>query len=131
MVSIKSTLLISSIVFLTACAAKFDSAEYSRMVDIRQDVLTAQQEHHCRDPQQARVTADRINKNAQWLMLYSAYIPSNSTTVTMLTEFKATTAGLAERYQSQPPSQIFCELKLKNIADQIDIIQRTTARRPR
>jgi hypothetical protein len=51
----------------------------------------------------------------------------------MATELKKTTNDFVKRYRDteKTPSKVFCELRLKNIATQIEIIQRTNARRPR
>jgi hypothetical protein len=132
MVLLKSILL-SSLVFLTACAVKFDPVEHSRMVDVRHRVYQAQTEQHCADPKMARYQAESLDSDATWLLFYTQYIPNNQSAEKMATELKNTTADFAKRYQdtSKPPSKVFCELRLKNIATQIEIIQRTNARRPR
>jgi hypothetical protein len=132
MVLLKSILL-SSLVFLTACAVKFDPVEHSRMVDVRHRVYQAQTEQHCADPKMAKYQAESLDSDATWLLFYSQYIPNNQSVEKMAVELKNTTADFAKRYQdtSKPPSKVFCELRLKNIATQIEIIQRTNARRPR
>jgi hypothetical protein len=132
MALLKSTLL-SSLLFLTACAVKFDPAEHSRMVDVRHRVYQAQTEQHCADPKLAKFQAENLDSDATWLLFYTQYIPNNESAEKMATELKKTTADFAKRYQdtSRAPSKMFCELRLKNIATQIEIIQRTNARRPR
>jgi len=132
MVLLKKLLVVSSIV-LTACAVKFDPVEHSRMVDVRHRVNQAQKEQHCADPKLARVQAENLDSDATWLLFYTQYIPNNESAERMAAELKKTTADFAQRYQdtNKPPSKIFCELRLKNIATQIEIIQRTNARRPR
>jgi hypothetical protein len=132
MVLLKSILL-SSLVFLTACAVKFDPVEHSRMVDVRHRVYQAQTEQHCADHKLTKYQAEAIDSDATWLLFYTQYIPNNESAERMAVELKNTTADFVKRYQdtAKPPSKVFCELRLKNIATQIEIIQRTNARRPR
>jgi hypothetical protein len=132
MVLLKKLLVVSSVV-LTACAVKFDPVEHSRMIDIRHRVYQAQTEQHCADPKLAKYQAESLDNDATWLLFYSQYIPNNQSVEKMATELKKTTADFAQRYRNteKPPSKIFCELRLKNIATQIEIIQRTNARRPK
>jgi outer membrane biogenesis lipoprotein LolB len=127
------SILLSSLILLTACAVKFDPVEHSRMVDVRHRVHQAQAEQHCADPKMARYQAETLDSDATWLLFYTQYIPNNESAEKMATELKNTTADFAKRYQdtTRPPSKVFCELRLKNIATQIEIIQRTNARRPR
>ena len=127
------SILLSSLIFLTACAVKFDPVEHSRMVDVRHRVYQALNEQHCADPKMARYQADSLDSDATWLLFYTQYIPNNESAERMAVELKNTTADFAKRYQdaTKPPSKVFCELRLKNIATQIEIIQRTNARRPR
>jgi hypothetical protein len=132
MVLLKKLLIVSSVA-LTACAVKFDPVEHSRMVDVRHRVYQALNEQHCADPKMARYQAETLDSDATWLLFYTQYIPNNESAERMATELKNTTSDFAKRYQdtSKPPSKVFCELRLKNIATQIEIIQRTNARRPR
>ena len=132
MVSLKKLLIVSSLA-LSGCAVKFDPVEHSRMVDVRHRVYQAQTEQHCTDPKMARYQAESLDSDATWLLFYTQYIPNNESAERMATELKNTTADFAKRYQdtTKPPSKVFCELRLKNIATQIEIIQRTNARRPR
>jgi len=132
MALLKKLLVVSSIA-LTACAVKFDPVEHSRMVDVRHSVYVAQTEQHCADPKLARYSAENIDSDATWLLFYTQYIPNNDSAEKMAVELKNTTADFAKRYRDtdRAPSKVFCELRLKNIATQIEIIQRTNARRPR
>jgi hypothetical protein len=127
------SILLSSLVFLTACAVKFDPVEHSRMIDVRYRVHQAQTEQHCAEPKVARYTAENLDSDATWLLFYTQYIPNNQSAEKMAVELKNTTADFAKRYRDteKSPSKVFCELRLKNIATQIEIIQRTNARRPR
>ena len=132
MVLLKKLLIVSSIT-LTACAVKFDPVEHSRMIDVRHRVYQAQTEQHCIDPKIARYTAENLDSDATWLLFYTQYIPNNNSAEKMAVELKNTTTDFAKRYRDteKTPSKVFCELRLKNIATQIEIIQRTNARRPR
>ncbi len=129
---LKRLLVVSSIA-LTACAVKFDPVEHSRMVDVRHRVYQAQTEQHCSDHKMAKYQAESLDSDAEWLVLYTQYIPNNQSAEKMAAELKKTTADFAKRYRDteKTPSKVFCELRLKNIATQIEIIQRTNARRPR
>jgi hypothetical protein len=127
------SILLSSLILLTACAVKFDPVEHSRMVDVRHRVYQALNEQHCSDPKLARYQAENLDSDATWLLFYTQYIPNNDSAEKMAVELKNTTADFAKRYRNteKTPSKVFCELRLKNIATQIEIIQRTNARRPR
>jgi hypothetical protein len=127
------SILLSSLILLTACAVKFDPVEHSRMVDVRHRVYQALNEQHCADPKMAKYQAESLDSDATWLLFYTQYIPNNNSAEKMAVELKNTTADFAKRYRdtAKPPSKVFCELRLKNIATQIEIIQRTNARRPR
>ncbi len=129
---LKKLLIVSSIA-LTACAVKFDPVEHGRMVDVRHTVHQALNEQHCSDPKLARYSAENLDSDATWLLFYTQYIPNNESAEKMATELKKTTTDFAKRYRDteKTPSKVFCELRLKNIATQIEIIQRTNARRPR
>lgn len=131
MALLKNILLTSSLVILTACAAKWDNVDYSRIVDIRHTVAVAQREKVCENPRQAQTVADALESDAYWLMLYSDYLPNNAPNQTMSTALYNTAAEFSKRYQGTPPSKVYCELKLKTLTQQIEIIQRTNARRPR
>jgi hypothetical protein len=132
MVLLKKLLIVSSIA-LTACAVKFDPVEHSRMVDVRHRVYQALNEQHCADPKLAKFQAENLDSDATWLLFYTQYIPNNTSAENMATELKKTTTDFVKRYRDteKTPSKVFCELRLKNIATQIEIIQRTNARRPR
>jgi hypothetical protein len=127
------SILLSSLILLTACAVKFDPVEHSRMVDVRHRVYQALNEQHCSDPKLARYQAENLDSDATWLLFYTQYIPNNDSAEKMAVELKNTTADFVKRYRNteKTPSKVFCELRLKNIATQIEIIQRTNARRPR
>ena len=131
MEQLKKLLLLSSIPFVVACAAKWDNADYTRIVDIRHTVTVAQRDRVCDNPKQAQTVADTLERDAHWLMLYSDYLPNNEPNQQMSTALYNTVAEFSKRYQGTPPSKIYCELKLKTVAQQIDTIQRTNAGRPR
>jgi hypothetical protein len=131
MALLKNILLTSSILVLTACAARWDNADYSRIVDIRHTVAVAQREKVCEKAAQAQTVADALERDAHWLMLYSDYLPNNEPNQQMATALYNTAAEFSKRYQGTPPSKVYCELKLKTMAQQIETIQRTNAGRPR
>lgn len=129
MVSSKSILLVS--LLLAGCAVKFDPVEHSKLIDIRHRVDVATRDHHCRQSDLAKATAEQVHRDSIWLLMYSQHIPNNSSLEKMSTELVKTAEEFAGRYRGSPPSTVYCELKLKNIAQQVEIIQRTNARRPR
>lgn len=130
MASSKSILLVS--LLLAGCAVKFDPVEHGRLVDIRHRVDMAIHDHHCRQAEQAKATAEQLYRDAHWLMIYSQHIPNNASLEKMSSELAKTTEEFVQRYRNTtPPSTIYCDLKLKNIHQQVEIIQRTNARRPR
>lgn len=132
MLQLKKLLLLSSVAILTACAAKWDNADYSRIVDIRHTVTVAQKENVCEHPGQAQTVADAIERDAHWLMLYSDYLPNNEPNQKMSIALYNTAAEFSRRYQGTVAvSKVYCELKLKTLAQQIQTIQRTNAGRPR
>ena len=131
MPQLKKLLLLSSIAILSACAAKWDNADYSRIVDIRHTVAVAQRERVCEHPAQARTVADAIERDAHWFMLYSDYLPNNEPGQKMAVGLYNTAAEFSKRYQDTPPSKVYCELKLKTLAAQVEAMQRTHAGRPR
>lgn len=131
MVSLKKLLVISSCILLAACAQKFDPVEHSRVVDVRHRVDQALKHNLCADPVTARQLAEQIDSDVAWLVFYSQHIPKNESMERMAAEVKKTTAEFAQRYQTQQPSRVYCELKLKNISAQITVIQQTNARRAR
>lgn len=132
MASLKKLLLVLSASVLAACAVKFDPVEHARIVNLHQLVQQAQEQNLCRDAVSARQAAQEIKREADYLLLYSRYIPNNDSMQKMAEEMVKSTNEFATRYSSGPvPSRVYCELKIKNLSAQIDIIQRTNARRPR
>lgn len=127
---LKNILLIS-VLLLVACAAPFDNNEYGRMVDMRYTVDTAIEQKTCERPAQMKLVSEKLQSDARWWLIYSRYLPKNDLTVTMAEALGAVTKEMAERYQGQAPSTMYCNLKLKNIRDQLEIVLRTTAGRPR
>lgn len=130
MASSKNILLVS-LLFVAGCAVKFDPVEHSRIVDVRHRVDVAIHDHHCRSAEQAKNTAHALHSDATWLAFYSQHIPNNDSLQKMSQDLVKTTEEFANRYKVTPPSTIYCDLKLKNILTQIEIIQRTNSRRPR
>lgn len=131
MAQLKNTLLITSILLLAACAAPFDNNEYSRMVEMRYTVDTAIEQKTCEQPTQMKLVSEKLQADARWWLIYSRYLPKNDLTVTMADALGAVTKEMAVRYQGPAPSTMYCNLKLKNIRDQLEIVLKTTAGRPR
>lgn len=133
MALLKNALLASCLIALVGCAAKWDNADYSRVVDMRHTVAVAQREKSCEKVGHARTVADAIERDAHWLMLYSDYLPNNEPGQQMALALYNTAAEFSKHYETSttPPSKVYCELKLKTLAKQLDIIQKTHAGRPR
>lgn len=132
MVQLKNILLASTLALLTACAAKFDSFEYARVVDIRHTVAIAQQQGTCANSTQAKAVADKIYSDARWLMTYAQYLPNNEPGEQMAIAVFNTAAEFSKRYEStEPVSKFYCDLKLKALAQQVETIQKSHGGRPR
>lgn len=115
------------VVLLSACAAKFDTNEYSRMVDIRYSLDAV----NCQDPVRARIMATTVKQHTDWLALYSQHLPDNSNTQAMVAALNRSAAGFSARYNNATPSPAYCRAKVQNLQAEIDIILKTTGRRPR
>jgi hypothetical protein len=115
------------LILLTSCAAVFDENEYSRMVDIRVEL----QEARCTSPQDATIMSQRVKSHVDWLAIYSQHLPDNKNTVSMIAAMRKSTDEFADRLGREPASSAYCRLKVTMLQDQIDIILKTTARRPR
>ena len=95
-------------------------------------MVEAQRNQLCAEFNTARYTAENLDSDASWLVFYTQFIKNNDLTEKMATELKNTTSEFANRYRNPPvPTKVYCELKLKNIAVQVEVIQRANARRPR
>lgn len=114
-------------ILLTGCAAPFDPNEYSRMVDIRYSLDAA----NCQDPVGARIMATTVKQHTDWLALYSQHLPDNSNTQGMIAALNRSATEFATRYQNATPSPAYCRAKVQNLQAEIDIILKTTGRRPR
>ena len=131
--ALSTRLVVLSGIFLAGCAVKFDPVEHARIVDIHFNIQQAISTNQCSYPVSMAETARTIARDADWLALYVQHVPNNQSLQTMSTEFAKGSQDLAARYEPSkpPPSKIFCELRLKNLNTQIEVIQRTNARRPR
>jgi hypothetical protein len=120
-------LVILMLILLAGCAAKFDTNEYSRMVDIRH----ALDESRCANDADARVMSTEIKNYLKWLSIYSQHLPDNANTQTMISAMKNTADEFAERAARSGSSVVYCRLKVRTMTDQIDSILKTTGRRSR
>lgn len=131
MAPLKNILLTISVILLTSCAAPFDNNEYGRMVEMRHTVDLAIDQKTCERPAQMKAVAEKLQLDARWWSIYSRYLPKNELTVTMAEALVAVTKEMSDRYRDTAPSTMYCNLKLKNVRDQLEIVLNTTARRPR
>lgn len=132
MASWKNISLAVSVLALSACATKFDPVEHGKIVDIHHRLQQAQTQNLCQDPGTARALAHELKRDVDWFAMYAQYIPNNENIEKMAKEMAKSADEFATRYNSgTTPSRIYCELKIKTLNSQIDIIQRTNARRPR
>ena len=97
---LKKLLLLSSIPFVVACAAKWDNADYSRVIDIRHTVSVAQRENACANVKTAQTVADAIERDAHWLLLYSDYLPNNGPGQEMALGLFNTAAEFSKHYET-------------------------------
>lgn len=116
------------VLLVAGCAARFDSNEYARMVDVRMELV----ESRCANDSDARIMSQAIDRHMSWLLVYSQHLPDNSNTRKMIESMKRSTDEFRDRYnQPQAPSGTYCRLKVRAMQDQVDIILKTTARRER
>jgi hypothetical protein len=112
---------------MVGCAAKFDNNEYSRLVDMRHQL----HESRCANDSDMRVMISELVDHSSWLLIYSKYLPNNDATVVMLDSYTKTLADLQNNYKGSTPSIVYCRIKIKTMQEQLDIMLRTTASRPR
>lgn len=105
----------------------FDENEYSRMVDVRVEL----EESRCTDHKDAQQMAVRLKSHLDWLAIYSQHLPNNNNTNSMVMAMRKSTDEFADRYTRGSATTAYCRLKVQALAEQIDIILKTTASRPR
>lgn len=98
---------------------KFDSAEYSTLIDVRQLLAN---EDMCDNPTDQLVLALNLQNKIDWAHKYSEYIPRNQESFAMLTVFKGEADRFVEHAQ-QRANPTYCRLKLENMNEQAIIIQ--------
>jgi hypothetical protein len=120
-------LVILFLIMLAGCAARFDTNEYSRMVDMRHALL----ESRCANVSDVRAMSRTIQTDISWLVIYSQHLPNNDNTVAMLAAVKKTADEFSDRSAKADFSVAYCRIKVRTLQDQIDIILKNTANRPR
>jgi hypothetical protein len=123
-------------VLLSSCAlldaylmAPYDANEYLQITEIR--VMAGQYRQQCDSFQTSAVNAQDITRRTMMFERYSEYIPRNENGFKAARALNEIAQGLNTAYGKGIISATFCRLKYNNIEQAAEIIQRTTAGRPR
>ena len=132
----RKLLLITSLFFLTSCAAidayrmaKFDNNEYALINSVRTQANLGAAK--CGTPE-VKDTVDKIYYKSVELRNYSQSIPKNEETIKMSSELAEIVKGLSERYKSaEPVSLPYCTTKFGLIEKNAVTIQNAIGAKPR
>lgn len=105
-------------VVLVGCSAKFDNAEYSKLVDMRALVDT----EVCVSHDSAQARAKELSFMSGWLVTYSTYLPRNKPTQDMVAAVDSTIKTFEHRYKISNPSETYCRLQMDIISNQLDMV---------
>ncbi len=132
----KRIVLALTCVLLNSCAlldaylmAPYDANEYLQITEIR--VMAGQNRQQCDNFQASAVNAQDITRRTMTFERYSEYIPRNENGYRAAKALNEIAQGLGTAYSKGIISATFCRLKYNNIEHAAEIIQRTTAGRPR
>jgi hypothetical protein len=132
----KRIVLALTCVLLNSCAlldayrmAPYDANEYLQITEIR--VMAGQYRQQCDNFQASAVNAQDITRRTMTFERYSEYIPRNENGYRAAKALNEIAQGLGTAYSKGIISATFCRLKYNNIEHAAEIIQRTTAGRPR
>ena len=109
--------------------APYDANEYLQITEIR--VMAGQYRQQCDSFQTSAVNAQDITRRTMMFERYSEYIPRNENGFKAARALNEIAQGLNTAYGKGIISATFCRLKYNNIEQAAEIIQRTTAGRPR
>jgi hypothetical protein len=132
----KRTSLILSIFLLSGCAlwdaymmAPYDANEYLLITEIRVDA--GQYQAQCANPVLAPANATAMARKTNLYEKYSEQIPRNENGYKSAQALNEIARGLDTAYVNGAVSPTFCRLKYNSIKQSAELMQRTTAGRPR
>ena len=132
----KKILLALSTLLLTSCAlldaylmAPYDATEYLQITEIR--VMAAQYRQQCDNFQASAVNAQDITRRTVMFERYSEFIPRNKNGYRAAKALNEIAQGLGVAYSKGIVSATYCRLKYNSLEQAAELIQRTTAGRPR
>jgi hypothetical protein len=132
----KKILLAFLALALTSCAlwdaylmAPYDANEYLQITEIR--VMAGQYRQQCDNFQASAVNAQDITRRTVMFERYSEYIPRNENGYRAARALNEIAQGLGTAYSKGIVSSVFCRIKYNNLEQAAELIQRTTAGRPR
>ena len=132
----KRIVLALTCVLLSSCAlldaylmAPYDANEYLQITEIR--VMAGQYRQQCDNFQASAVNAQDITRRTMKFERYSEYIPRNENGYKAAKALNEIAQGLGTAYGKGIVSSVFCRIKYNNLEQAAELIQRTTAGRPR
>ena len=132
----KKILIALSTFLLTSCAlldaylmAPYDANEYLQITEIR--VMAGQYRQQCDNFQASAVNAQDITRRTMMFERYSEYIPRNENGYRAAKALNEIAQGLGTAYGKGIVSSVFCRIKYNNLEQAAELVQRTTAGRPR
>ena len=132
----KTLVACCAVVVLPACAvwdayfmAPYDANEYLLITEIRVDA--GQYQAQCANPVLATVNATAMARKTNLYEKYSEQIPRNENGYKSAQALNEIARGLDTAYVNGAVSPTFCRLKYNSIKQSAELIQRTTAGRPR
>jgi hypothetical protein len=132
----KRIVLALTCVLLTSCAlldaylmAPYDANEYLQITEIR--VMAGQYRQQCDNFQASAANAQDITRRTVMFERYSEYSPRNENGYRAAKALNEIAQGLGTAYGKGIVSSVFCRIKYNNLEQAAELIQRTTAGRPR
>jgi len=132
----KRIVLVMTCVLLKGCAlldaylmAPYDANEYLQITEIR--VMAGQYRQQCDNFQASVANAQDITRRTMTFERYSEYIPRNENGYRAAKALNEIAQGLSTAYGKGIVSSVFCRIKYNNLEQAAELIQRTTADRPR
>jgi hypothetical protein len=132
----KRIVLALTCVLLSSCAlwdaynmAPYDTNEYLQITEIR--VMAGQYRQQCDNFQASAANAQDITRRTVMFERYSEYIPRNENGYRAARALNEIAQGLGTAYSKGIVSSVFCRIKYNNLEQAAELIQRTTAGRPR
>ena len=125
-----STLALTVVLILAACAAPFNAKEHGGVVTVHQ--LAVNGKSACDNVDTAKALAQQMAQHSQWVYIYASTLDGNREMTRMAKELMDITHDFDVRYQ-QPaaPSKIYCQAKVDNVKKATDIMLKVSGRRTR